>query len=765
VGGYEIMNNMKALAPILMVTTALTYLVSGTSASFAQDRAARTMDGAGQPADDSGVPMLEEIIVTSQKRAENLQDVPIAVSAMTGQTLDDRNITNISQISGFVPNLVFKNTASLSGASNASVVFIRGLGQTDFAVTTDPGVGTYLDGVYISRSVSGVLDSLDIERVEVLRGPQGTLFGRNTIGGAVSVTSRRPGDELAGEARLTIGKFNRMDFAGAVDLPISETLRARASFIGKTRDGNVRRVVTGERMGDENSILGRLTLLYDPSDTLDVTIALDKTRIREASAGNQTAFSRPVLPGDIPQAPVDIPGVGTGILPGDPRLIPSDPDISYGTGPNQTDLDIWGVSSIVESALSFADFKSISAYRKTSGEFGRDGDATPFPTGHQDRDVSFWQFSQEFQLVGTSFDDKLQWASGLYYFKEKTKDKVLITLGQVLPLPGIAVDNATNNDAYAAFGQATFHLTDVFSVTGGLRYTYETKRYTTSQVIVAFPFELIGTPFARKSFDDWTPRLGFEWTPSDDLLFYASASRGFKSGGFTARYGAPVPAPVGYGPETIQTFEMGAKWTGVDGRLRLNGALFHSDYKNIQVVLFDTSGAPITQNGGAANIDGFELEGDLVVSGWFKISGSMAWLDARYVKGSIPPPPPVFLLGDPLSDTNMLPNAPKWTSSLSPVVTLDVGEAELMGRLDWRYSSKLANDAVNSPELIQGGYQMLDGSVTYSNPDRSWSLTAGVSNITDKRIIISGGIGRGPNFGDRNFNRPREWYMSLRANF
>ena len=708
---------------------------------------------------------IRDIVVTAQRREQRLQTVPIAVTAIGGDSLTTRGGSSLADVSNLAPNLVFKPTAAFSGASNAATVFIRGLGQTNFEITTDPGVGTYLDGVYISRAVGGVLDSLYIQRVEVLRGPQGTLFGRNTIGGAVSVTSKRPGKEFGGEVALTTGSFSRFQAGVAVDLPVSESVQFRVSGLTKNRKGYVRRVLVGDRMGNENSDSFRVSGHADFASNFTVDAAYDYNRVREQSAANQAAFTRPQGPGDIQLAPIVIPGLGS-VLPGDPRLIPGDPDISYGTGPNKTRINLWGASVELGWELPFAKLKSITAHRETKANFGRDGDATPFVTGHQDRQMNFRQFSQELQMTGDAFGDVVQYTGGLYYFNETARDRVLVTLGQVLPLPGIRIDNYVKNQALAAYAQASIKLSDRLSAVLGLRHTEEKKRYATTQIIEAINLPLVGRPDAQRTFRDTAPRLGLNFQATGDFLLYGYVAKGFKSGGFNSTYVLPVAAPIGYNPEKIWTYEGGVKWQGFGRTLRLNAAVFHSDYSDIQVTLFDAGGAPTTQNGGEANIDGFELEGDWVPARWFRLSGNAAYLHARYVKGSIlPPPAGITLLGDPLRDTNRLPNAPDTSFSLSPQLLADVGSGRADIRADVTHSGAIENDAANSPELHQSAYTLVDASIGYTATGGRWNIRAGVRNITDERIIVSGGIGRGPNFGDRNWNRPREWFASLGGKF
>ena len=618
-----------------------------------------------------GAVAIEEVVVTARRREESLQTVPLAVTAFQGERLERMDINDISAFSDLAPNVTLKPTASLSGASNAAAFFIRGIGQTDFAVTTDPGVGTYLDGVYIARSIGGVLDTLDVESVEVLRGPQGTLFGRNTIGGAINIRSRRPGDDFAGDISATTGTRERRDLAAAIDLPLSDRLKTRFSFLSQNQQGYVKRLVgfdnggklvpsgskanasaLSDRQGNRNHATFRLAVEYQPTDALNFHLTVDETTVDEESAASTAAISSGgiPLPGAPPLVvlpPINVPGLGA-VAPGDPRLITADKDTTYATGPNGTELDISGAALTITWNFSDAlEFKSITARRATEGSFNRDGDGTPFPIGEQTRVIDFEQFSQEFQWLGSS--ENLDWTLGLYYFEEEAKDRVFVSLGNLFgPPPGIDIDNVVDNESLAVFGQATWRLTDRLSATGGIRWTEDDKSYRTSQVIPVIPLTVVNGASSEK-FDAVTGRLGVEFQATESSLLYVAASRGFKSGGFTPRYVAPVAAPTAFAEETVKSLELGWKWRAWDDRAQVNTALFTSRYEDIQLVLFDTFGAPINQNGG--------------------------------------------------------------------------------------------------------------------NESGDWSITLGGHNLTDERIIISGGIGRVPGFGDVNYNRPREWYLSLRKGF
>ena len=731
-----------------------------------------------------GAVAIEEVVVTARRREESLQTVPIAVTAFQGERLQRMDINDISAFSDLAPNVTLKPTASLSGASNAAAFFIRGIGQTDFAVTTDPGVGTYLDDVYIARSIGGVLDTLDVESVEVLRGPQGTLFGRNTIGGAINIRSRRPGDDFSGDIRATTGTRDRRDLAAAIDVPLSDRLKTRFSLLTQNQQGYVKRLVgldnggrlvpsgskanasaLSDRQGNRNNATFRLAVEYQPTDALNFHLTVDETTVDEQSAASTAAISSGgiPLPGAPPLVvlpPINVPGLGA-VSPGDPRLIIADKDTTYATGPNGTELDISGAA--LTATWNFSDaleFKSITARRATEGSFNRDGDGTPFPIGEQTRVIDFEQFSQEFQLVGNA--ENLDWTLGLYYFEEQARDRVLVSLGNLFgPPPGIDIDNAVDNESLAVFGQATWRLTDKLSATGGIRWTEDDKSYRTSQVIPVIPLTVVNGASSEK-FAAVTGRLGVEFQATESSLLYVAASRGFKSGGFTPRYVAPVAAPTAFAEETVESLELGWKWRAWDDRAQVNTALFTSRYEDIQLVLFDTFGAPINQNGGDATISGLELEAVVVFNEYFRLNATAAYIDAGFDNVL---PPNAASPFQPVTKDSKFPNTPEFQTSISPEFIYPVASGNVTLSVNWVYSDDVYQTFENDPELFQKSYNLLGAAIGYQNEAGNWSVTLGGHNLTDERIIISGGIGRVPGFGDVNYNRPREWYLSLRKGF
>ena len=746
--------------------------------------------------------VLEEIVVTARKREESLQETPIAVTAFSAKDLEQRNLSNLMEAGAYAPNVSMTSSDSGAGGSNHAQIYIRGIGQSDFLFTTDPGVGIYIDGVFHPRTVGGVLDLLDLERVEILRGPQGTLFGKNTIGGAVNVVSLQPASEIGGYAQVTLGKFDRIDTRASIDLPlIEDKLFAKLSLSIKNRDGFGDRLDfnTGEKLdtglGDEDRRAARLALHWRVSEDVTADFSFDYSHADENSVPTILVEGDPAqgVPATLWNALVGGP-LGT---PFDDRYeIPGNVEDSYGTGPNGSSFEGWGANGTIEWDMGWATAKSITAYRQFSAAFGRDGDGSPLPIVHTDQRQKQDQFSQEFQLFGDAFGDRLHWQAGIFYFDEFGRDEndVRLTSGlfnalESLPvqlsgapcMPPFLAPGCTGNPinplldldfdifneiditSIAVFEQATFDLTDRFSITAGLRYTYEKKEYKLEHKRIDSGTFIVPLKTIDNSWREVTPMANIQYQWSDDFMLYATISEGFKSGGFNGR---PVDAAVveSFDPEFVTSYEIGFKSEWLDRRVRFNGAAFYMDYEDLQVnvVSFsDTTGTLIlrTDNIGAAEVQGVELELQAVLFEGLNVGGTLGYLDFEITE-----------LDPSITDIsldNKNVQTPEWTASLYAQYNWSwQNTGEFSARVDWAYEDETETNILNTPSLQRKSHTNLNARLTFDMPESGWELTVSGTNLTDKRYI-SNALSALTSFGtaEASYNRPREWAVTLKRAF
>jgi iron complex outermembrane receptor protein len=871
-------------------TSLSSFLIKKISVSALALSAAATAHAQDTNAEeDTETRRLEQVTVTARRVEENLQSTPVTVSAFTERALEVRGITDTVELAQFTPNVTFDSTSTFSGASNTFQGFIRGIGQSDFAVNTDPGVGVYVDDVYIARTVGSIFGLADIQQVEVLKGPQGTLFGRNTIGGAVNITTARPDfDEFSFKASAEIGRFDRLAFDGAVNIPISNTLAATFAFQSQDQDGfqdfvtfdptgvvtpdnplgiptgpsaqapfsvltpidqiNVADTNNGGDRGalDNQAIRGKL--LWAPTDRFQSTLSADFSRTRDAApagtlvslgSADDATFTDPAtgLPQGLTPEGVLVTsltglfnaclgGPPAGAIPpcaligglegvnndGDPTndvgffsndLIPDDIDQTFATGANFSNIDSWGISSVNEfDILSNLTLKSITAYREVNGTFGRDIDNSPFSLDQTSFALDQDQFSQEIQLNGQFFDGRLDFTVGGFAFLEDALQIDQVPLaGGILNIFG---PNFQETRALSLFGEANFDVTDKLTVLFGVRFTDEQKELqldqqnTTPFFAGAFaaptPSGFIedadgDTPFPRlnpdgspnifflgpeelqvANFDDVSFRAGVNYQLTEDVFTYFTFSQGFKSGGFTTRLVAPfnpdfedpTPTPAGealpgivFDPETSDNFEIGFKGDLLNDTLRLNAAAFWNNYDDIQIVL-QAGISPLNANAGDARIRGIELEAEWYPVDNLSLIGSFGYIDAEYRSISELVAPQVTIDDD-------LQNTPEFTFALAGNYIYEIpgnrGDLSFNANYSWR--SETANDAQNTPELIQDSVGQLGGQIKYEPENANWALSVIGRNITNERIIGAGFNSGGLSFVEASFNRPGEWRVRL----
>lgn len=747
----------------------------------------------------------DEIVVTARRRAENLQDVPIAVTAFTGEALSERNVDTIDQVARFTPNIRFDTAAQLSGASFNPTVFIRGVGSNDFAIFTDPGVGFYVDGVYFARSIGAVTDAVDLESVQVLRGPQGTLFGRNTIGGAVIIETAKPQlDAVSGKLEAIVGRFDRIDLRGALNLPIvRDELALRITAATLNRDGYVKRLWDDSDMGDRNTDMIRGQLRWEPTPAFRVDLAADYTRSREHSAPNKLVAVGPqaglpprfALPGPVLGLYNDFvaPTLGINAPSGQPQLDPSwitdKPFTTWAGGPNVNDLDLWGVQgTLTFDATDDLQFKSITAYRDMHATFARDGDNTPFTFRETFNDDKVWQFSQELQASGR-LAQGVSFVAGLYYLKEKGTDFGRADLANLLwpPLgpaaaPAVYIFNWIDNESYAAYGEVDIGLLQRLTLTLGARYNHDKKKIRIVNIrqrdsFASMPDMDVEEPLrgawprfidsdvqdipTSDSWDSFTPRVILKFDVTDTANVYASFSRGFKSGGFNMR---PLTGPeevTSYDPETLTTWELGAKTSWFDRRLTVNAAIWKSKYKDIQLSVNQTPLNFVANASG--DLWGFEVEAVVRPTPWLDLNASVGHVDSEYTEISNPLAPNQVL---PLTLDDNFVKAPRWTVAAGAQVAIPLGDAGMLRvRGDVTDYSRIYNDLSNHPYLTEDGYTLVNARITWTDPEERFSIALFGTNLTDALYIQSGNFSNGFGLAEVSYGRPREWGLSASVRF
>lgn len=718
-----------------------------------------------QAAGERATAVLEEILVTARKRTENLQTTPVSVAAFTAAALERQGIDTLVDLGQHVANLSM--ISGQGGGTSQTQISIRGVGQSDFILTSDQSVGLYLDGVYFPRSIGASLDLIDIERIEVLRGPQGTLFGRNTTAGAVQIISSGPQDTLSGKAELTTGQFDRLDFKGSVNLPLGEKVSSRLSIASLNQDGYGERLFDGTDGANTDVLAGRAALRAQLTDALQADLIVDYSRKR--GNGGLERLVR-IDPTDPNLGFYNSFLASQGLPLADERFITGDAHTTWSGSRNRDDNEIGGASLTLDWSGADLNFKSISAWRSMEVQSGYDFDGTPYPLAEQNLHLEQDQLSQELQLGGGAGGGRLQWVTGLFYFHEDAQDLQDIPFyqpviatggGSFVRVPGgfsFTSFVSQETQSFAAYGQGTYRLTDQWSATAGLRYTNEEKTLDSS-VDGAFTRPL-GT--VSDSWSDVSPRLGLEYRINDRAMAYVSASRGFRSGGFNGRNTSPNP-PQSFDPETILAYEVGLKSETEGRRLRLNSAFFYYDYSDFQGLTLDSfSGITITV-GNIAKVKMYGAEFDLTAKPTDALQLSLA---AGYVHHDIAEVAP----GAQITirpDTRLI-NAPEWTATAAVDYTLPAGKAgDIDLHVDYGWKSDVEFFLPNFPDEGQDAYGVFNARIGFTPAGRSWQIEVFGDNLSDEeyRLFAENGTSLGIPATTASFGRPREWGARFRVWF
>jgi iron complex outermembrane receptor protein len=778
-----------------------------------------------QAAASADTGQLEEVVVTAQFRKQDLQQTPIAITAVTAGMLEQRNQTDISQIAGQAPNVTLQPNGAAFGSS--MVAFIRGVGQTDFNLALEPGVGIYVDDVYYATLTGSVLDLLDLDRVEILRGPQGTLAGKNSIGGAIKLFSQKPTGDGGGYIEATGGTLNRIDVRGAGDFKLSDNLFARLSFASKHHDGYVTRYdyacthpgsnIPTHAVGD-GCVLGkdgsqafdaaRLALRWVASDNVDVNVALDATNDQSGVGANTIIKFNPASLG----AATYITGVNGAPVAYSANFIPYGPQSTDPNHPNnpymsyaayQSDahsfvfgddpyspiivppinhFKTWGISANIQWTLAdHLSLTSVSAYRDYTNQFAEQTDASPIGVQILLEKQIHDQLSQELRLNG-AVGTKVDYTVGAFYMKQTGG------LNARVGLPWVGFDfihgpDTTPSKTKAVFANAEWHINDKLDLVGGLRYSDESKTYTYFRhngdgTVISNPAGynglvagLNGTS-ATFSGTRTDYRLNLDYKITDDVMTYISTSTGYKGGGVNPRPFYPSQA-LSFDPETLTAYEWGVKTSLLDNHMRLNVAAFFNNYKDIQLSLSSCPTPPLNgvqyppapcalpANVGSAHVKGLEVETEIHPVANFEIDASASYLDFQYTE----------IAGGTssgLSKDMKTPYTPKTKWSLGAQYDLTIGEqGTITPRLDVSHQSSVFASPINDPLWNEiDAYTVLNARITWRNKDATWQTALNVTNVTDKLYYLTlFDTHTSAGYVNGQPAMPREWSVTVKHNF
>jgi len=689
---------------------------------------------------------LEEVVVTAEKRAEGLQNIPIAITALSDATLQKAGVKEVGDLVQLTPSLQF-------GTRSTNVfIAMRGIGQAGQDIGSQSGVTVSLDGVPLLNHFMMNPAFMDIERVEVLRGPQGTIAGRNATGGAINIHSQGPTSDNDGSLSLTAGSRERLGVKGYVNRSFSDQLSGRLSFQREEAEGWLKNDFIGKRNDDTDVTEVRGQLLFKPTDTFRIRTLVDYTHDR-----SDPGFAQ-ILGRADPARPT-VTELPTYTFPR------NDPDhlTFYFNEPNHRDVKDFRATAAVTWDLSpgMTLTSTTGFIRHDIDLTDLDVDATPAPNSRFDL-IGLYakQVTQELTLTA-DLGDRADIVAGVFYMRGDSSEPLYLSLptfkNYLVYLPEETLDS------YAAYAQFRYQLTDKLRATVGGRYTIDDKSYKMASSVAG-----VGRLMSDSgTFKAFTPRVALDYTPTDETLVYASVSRGFKSGGFNTL--GDVTLPVNrFNPEYVWNYEVGLKAMMLDRKLRMSLTGFYADYTNLQQTVFRLNDAtqvrfPRVENSTSATIKGVELEGEATPVTGLRLTGAVTYLDADFgffcnnnpLFPGVPTSPScvgVTRDGQPLPSGavqlkgNTLTQAPQWQYNVSAQYTFPVSDTfNLTGRVDYKWQSRTYFDIYNNPQNSQAGYGLLNGSIELATQDRAWSLLAWVRNAADKRYVSQGSAGSGAN--------------------
>lgn len=711
---------------------------------------------------DAVAGVLEEIVVSAERSPKSLYDTPMSLTAYDGGRLDKSDLVDMESVA--------LTTSSVYYDQGSNNIYVRGIGGGAGGIGADPSVSQYVDGVFLPRSGFLETEFLDLERIEVLKGPQGTLYGRNATAGAIHYITRKPTQDSEGYIRAAYGRFQKFSLKGAVNTPLSDTVAVRLAFGRTVRDGHTLNLYNGEKLDNENNTTARASLVWQASDNVSVTLIADY--FRENDTGPVESYVSPQP---------NFAAIG------EPQ--PEDPFVVSINFPQRVETELWGLTGIVDWNAGGFDVKSTTSYREGDGFISFDNDRSSLSLIQYYGNNNSETFQEDIQISNKS-SDVFEFIAGANYFHEKgsqdqsfwgNQDKVNF-VGTDLA-GGVTVNvNAfaeLKTDAYSTFVEGTLKLGQNFRATGGVRYSYEKKSTTGGNPGSTFegPLDAMGLPIFSGTFggtsngsdhwDAYTPRAVLEYDLTDQLMIYASASRGFKSGGFG------FASTNSFDPEIVWNYEGGLKGSILERRVLFAIAAFHSDYTDFQVSELEViGGVPVftASNAGSANINGAEFEISAQLDGGMQLSAYGSYLDAKY---SVFPDVEDGVAVDYAG--NRLPYAPKWKLGMSAEYTFKpfaAGEGfwagDLSLRADTTWQSRMETKEHNDPITTLDGFGLVNARAAYSTDDSAWEITLFVRNLFDN-LYYNRRFDHFELFGEGTYSvrvgEPRTWVVQVNAKF
>ena len=671
--------------------------------------------------------VVEEVVVLARRRSESLQQTPISVVALNELAIEQQNLTDLKAFDIKFPNVAAGGSGGLGG-SNAAF-FIRGVGTDRNAVNQETAVALYVDDTYYGRTDGALLSVLDVQQVEVSRGPQGTLFGRSATGGAIRYITKKPDDDFGGKIQATLGSEGRRDLKAVLNTPISDTVAARFTAATLNQDGHVTNAFNGRDYGNTNSDLARGQLRWAASDTVEVLGTIDYTTISTNGAPS-------VLVGkDSSRLFFGDELLAQGLT--DDDIIVGDFRTSYQNGRNFYDSDNYGGNLTVKwEASDELSFQSSTSIREIDVAGAYDADATQLVLFEQifDRDIEM--FSQEFQFSGGT--DTIDWIAGLFYYNEEASDirDVLTTASGGGPnRSSTRIVNPYTVDSYALFGQATFDLSDRWSLTTGLRYTYDDKSISANELRANGDPRLPENVDRSNSWNNLSGRISVDFQATDDVFLFGSYARGFRSGGFNDRIRTDTGAENFFGittfdEEILDMCEFGVRSDLLDNRLRINATAFFGKYSDMQISsLLPGTTRNVIQNIGESKIRGLETEIVFAASDIVTIDASFGYLSAQYSELNLP----VGVVASVTTDSDF-GRAPNLSYSLGMTANWE----DFVARIDYGWKDDFRSVIPDANFVQQDSYGLLSANFSYSPADADWKVSLFGTNLTDEEYLVSG---------------------------